>query len=158
MNNIYDEFHQRSQSSRTFGAVLPGVSPPFSGLPSGGGSEVLRCDVARSRISPVHLLYVVVKLVIQSSLFMPSQSLLSSPISDKAPIIVLVGILYITSSQLSEMVSRSWSTAFYRPSLALRYQGWTPTRSIRALGRKEQRVRPMLESELLYTHSNHWWH
>lgn len=105
MNNIYDEFHQRN--SRTFGAVLPVVSPPFSGLPSGRGSEVLRCDVARSKISPVHLLYVVVKLVIQSSFFMPSQCLLSSPISDKAPIIVLVGILYITSSQLSEMVSRS---------------------------------------------------
>ena len=35
------------QNSRTFDVVLPGVSPPFSGLPS-GISEVLRCSSVES--------------------------------------------------------------------------------------------------------------
>ena len=35
------------RNSRTFDVVLPGVSPPFSGLPS-GVSEVLRCSSVES--------------------------------------------------------------------------------------------------------------
>ena len=35
---------------RTFDVVLPGVSPPFSGLPSGDVSEVLRFSSVESII------------------------------------------------------------------------------------------------------------
>lgn len=71
-------FGQRfCQNSRIFATILLGVSPSYSGHPSGVG-EVLQCgsieSINRGLLSIC---------CIYSSLFMPSQSLRSSPISDR---------------------------------------------------------------------------